>query len=63
VLVDGQIASPKGMAVLGKYLYWIDKEHMLISRHVPRKYQITGLEGKISWVISNFILQLGYFLS
>ena len=32
VLVDGQIASPKGMAVLGKYLYWIDKEHMLISR-------------------------------
>lgn len=32
VLVDGDIASPKGMAVLGNYLYWIDKEHMLISR-------------------------------
>ncbi|XP_076116037.1 low-density lipoprotein receptor-related protein 6-like isoform X1 [Mytilus galloprovincialis] len=32
VLVDGQIASPKGMAVLGKYLYWIDRDHMLMSR-------------------------------
>ncbi|VDI30227.1 low density lipoprotein receptor-related protein 5/6 [Mytilus galloprovincialis] len=32
VLVDGQITSPKGMAVLGKYLYWIDRDHMLMSR-------------------------------
>ena len=32
VLVSSQIVQPTGMAVFGKYLYWIDRDSMLMSR-------------------------------
>lgn len=32
VLVSDQIVQPSGIAVFGKYLYWIDRDKMLMSR-------------------------------
>lgn len=32
LLVDGDMGDPKGIAVLGEYLYWIDRKYMVLER-------------------------------
>ncbi|RUS74219.1 hypothetical protein EGW08_018025 [Elysia chlorotica] len=38
VLVDGQVGNPRGLAVYGKFLYWLSKEQ----NHVERIHKKTG---------------------